>query len=978
MTIDINQFWNLFTESRLASPGQIQTLFSECDTQSSASKSPESLAKWIVNRGALSSYQAEILLAGHHGPFKYGRYAVIDKMSDGPLAGCFSARDQKTGYGVILKFVPGKSVDDLELWNRVESRCGKISAAADSAMLSTSPSLLSFLNPVFETVVLPSHRFVVIAVPSGKSVDRLPRKSRLPWLQACAVMAQAAKGLQAVHERGLLHGGISESSIWTLPGGEVRLLVDPIAAECGFANQYKSVQFGQLACLAPEVAVPASPKEKLPLTPAAEVYSLGCVLVRLLTGRSYCSESETAAIKSFHQNSANPSFEKYDLSGDLEKLVVTMLDKNPANRPSSSEVANLLALYSGQTAELEAVAIDPARSAYEATLDRVGLDADSAGPAIDIHAGELVDKSNEAGAADRIKTARENAEKRKKQKWLMPIVVLGALLGFIVLLSAGAYMSSGVKVAEDAGASDVASGTSDPDRLSDGQNGVNANAGGNTSSHQTLVADDDELLWETPTTGVPIAFDHLPTSPKLLLQVRLADLLKKDEGGRLLKSFGPEFDGAIQAFQNRSGIELGKVSELLLSFHDSGEQGFEVFAVVTLVEPLPETRLMTLWRQPGQAATEGSGVQFLQSADGTNAFFITQRATAGEESSTSGVRQFAMGPPELVQDALEIAGGVPLAGSLRTVAAWTDRDRHVNFLFLRPSLFNDRGQQWMGDSLAGFNRELSVMIPDGVPGGLIGFHMDQANYIELRFDRIADLKAGELKTMMQRDLRDRRDQLINYVARIQPNAFWDRVRVKYAGMLADVSRNFRWGVEHGEVVGNCWLPSMAAHNLIGASELVSSFAAGSGAVDTNSVSQLPQTLDELLSAKRDLEISNPPDLNVLMAELKSEIDSDYGGLPFTWDIKLLGGDLEKDGITKNQRPGELVMKQKTLAEILTSIMISANPSKDITGASDPECKLIWVVAADPDKPDQKSILVTTRAAAAEKSYTLPAAFRETE
>lgn len=977
MTIDINQFWNLFTESRLASPGQIQTLFSECDAQSSAAKSPESLAKWIVNRGALTSYQAEILLAGHHGPFRYGRYSVIEKMSDGPLAGCFSARDQKTGYVVILKFVPGKSVDDLESWNRIESRCGKISSAADLAVSSASSSPLSFLNPVFETVVLPSHRFVVSAVPAGKSVDRLPRKSRLPWLQTCSVMAQAAKGLQAIHERELLHGGISESSVWTQPGGEVRLFVDPIAVECGFASQDKSIQLGQLACLAPEVVVPAGPKEKLPLTTAAEVYSLGCVLVRLLTGRSYCSESETAMMKSFHQNSADLSFDKYELSDDLVKLVVKMLDKNPANRPSSGEAANLLALYSGRTADLEEVAIESARSAYEATLDRVGQDADSTGPAIDIRAGETVDKLNEAGAADRIKTARENAEKRKKQKWLMPMVVVGSLIGFVVLLSAGAYMSSGVKVAQDVGKSDGASST-DADRPSGGQDGSNTSTGSNTSSHQTLVADDDELLWETPTTGVPIEFDYLPTSPKLLLQVRLADLLKQGEGVRLLKSFGPEFDKVVQAFQNRSGIGLDKISELLLSFHDSGDQGFDVFAVVTLAEPLPETRLMTLWRQPGQAAIESSGAQYLQSADGTNAFFITRRDTVVEESSTPGVLQFAMGPPVLVQDALEIASGVPLAGSLKTVAAWTDRDRHVNFLFLRPSLFNDRGQQWMGASLAGFNRELSVMIPDGVPGGLIGFHLDQANYVELRFDRIADLKAGELKTIMQRDMRDWRDQLINYVARIQPNAFWDRVRVKYAGMLADVSRNFRWGVEHGEVVGNCWLPSMAAHNLIGASELVSSFAAGSGAVDTNKLSQLPQTLDELLAAKRDLEISNPPDLNVLMSELKSEIDSDYGGLPFAWDIKLLGGDLEKDGITKNQRPGELVMKQKTLAEILTSIMISANPSQNITGASDPECKLVWVVAADPDKPDQKSILVTTRAAAAEKSYTLPAAFRKTE
>jgi hypothetical protein len=200
------------------------------------------------------------------------------------------------------------------------------------------------------------------------------------------------------------------------------------------------------------------------------------------------------------------------------------------------------------------------------------------------------------------------------------------------------------------------------------------------------------------------------------------------------------------------------------------------------------------------------------------------------------------------------------------------------------------------------------------------------------------------------------------------------VRIRYGGMLTDFYKNLRWNVEHGQVVANCWLPPMAAHNLIAATEHVISFSAGTGGTTAPAYSG-PKTLEELLAMKRDLNIANPPDLNVLISDLQTEIKDDVGKLPFEFNIRLIGADLEKDGITKNQRPSELIIEQKSVSEILTSIMIAANPSKDITGASDPMCKLIWVVGDDPEKPGQKAILITTRTAAATKAYQLPPAFQ---
>jgi hypothetical protein len=55
-------------------------------------------------------------------------------------------------------------------------------------------------------------------------------------------------------------------------------------------------------------------------------------------------------------------------------------------------------------------------------------------------------------------------------------------------------------------------------------------------------------------------------------------------------------------------------------------------------------------------------------------------------------------------------------------------------------------------------------------------------------------------------------------------------------------------------------------------------------------------------------------------------------------------------------------------------MVSANPNREITGASDPNCKLVWVVTEDDETPEKKYVLVTTRTAVTEKGLTLPDAF----
>lgn len=980
MTIDTNQFWNLLAASQLLPQPQIQTLFAEFSS-TKREQSAKDLAKWLVTRKSISTYQAKILLAGYQGPFQYANYTLLDHFHKGQMAGTFKAIHQATQHPVLLEFFAGNDPKDLKNWRRTE-------ALVDKASSIQHPNFLS----IFESVTLPNHRFVVSQLPEGVPLnEKIPRKGRIPWQKACRLIAQITRGLNQLQEAGIRHGSISPRCIWLQKGGLAQLRLNlqadpdfqaPDPNEKGFESKFDY--------LPPEWSPDISTSSE-----SSDIYAMGCVLYRAIAGRTPFSGTSVEEITQHHRNDPVPSLSKYELPDPLAGLIKQMLAKDPADRPDDLvQLSRQLAEFSGKAKAIEAMK-EPTPSllvAYSHSLKQFRPGTESRVddvPPIETEnlqntfAGVDTGKARKEVSidhADKISAASAAALRRKKNRWKVPAAVGAALMLFSVAIAIWAYNADRQVVQvpvtpaenESHDGNDTKPFVEEPNGNGTSQAPPDFSAMADSERpilFQELIPDDNESLWETPTTGAPVDFSGLPAAAKLILVFRPNEIVSQLEGLRVIDSLGPGFRSVVQQWQIQSGLELADISQLIVSLHSTPEFQYEPFFVVTTKQPFDLDRLIQLWNRPPLATTEG-GQQFYSSERSDRGFYVLPT----DEADPVSISKFAFGSKSLVQEVAGNIGATPLTGSLRKMADWTDRDRHLNLLYLRNSLFNDEGQSLMGSRLLRANRELAIMIPDDVRGGILSLHLDEGTFLELMFDRNLALKPTDLKTIMYQRLRSQRDSLTEFVANIQPSPYWDNVRLKYDNMLADVVRNFRWDIEHGEVVGNCWLPPMAAHNLIGASELVASFSPGTSrfavAADNG-----PQTIEELLAVKRDLNILNPPDLNLLIADIESEINDDFRGMPFKFRIRLLGEDLEKDGITKNQRPGELKFQQQPLSQILTQIMTGANPDKNITGPSDPNCKLIWVIAEDPEAPGEKAVLITTRVAAADKSYNLPDAFK---
>ena len=1039
MTIDTNQFWNLLATSNLLPQPRIQSLFAKFDAakksqedNSPQNKSPQEITTWLVSQKVISSYQASILLAGHSGPFNYGNYTVIDRFEKGQLAKSFSAIHRSSQHPVLLEFVSGSEPSDLKNWRKTETLVEKISPI-------NHPNLLS----IFETVSLPSHRFAVTQRPNGGLLsDLLPRRGRFPIKNACSVLAQAARGLYEIHQAGIRHGAISPNTIWIEKGGQaqIRLGLNRVPHETAAVDLTENVE-SPLCYLAPEKFQTVQSKNSATAraettwpqlnkaTKAGDIYSLGCLLYRMLAGQPPFNGSTMHEIGGLHLHASVPDLTKYDLPTELTKLLSQMLSKDPADRPGDLlQLSQRFAELSGKAESVNKRMHTSAPESNSFRAFRRSLEQFKPGSSESVPSVPLIEtKSLEQALGDldttssldttesvqeissdrseKISAAIQAARRRKQDRWKTPAAVAATLMAFSAAIGLFA-LNANRKVLPVAPPKEIVE-VIEKEAEVPAEPEVNF---GMLSTEdrpillQEVLGEDDESLWETPTTGPPIDLTGLPLAPKMIFIFRPNELVELDEGRRVIESLGSDFRSLIDQWVTRSGFALADIDQLVVSLHSTSDFNYEPYFVVTLKEPIDRESLIQHWSRPDIVTTEG-GQSYFASAESDDGFLILDGAEQGDGSdqiqlkagqpatsdvdfsdfdfdstdstpdTNSQVSKYSLGSKTLIAEVASNQAANTLTGSMRKMADWIDRDRHLNILFLRTGLFNDEGQTLMGSRLREFNQELSLIIPDEVRGGMFSLHLDQGTYLEMMFDRTSDLKSADLVTAMSDQVRTQRDVLTQFVAGIQPSPYWDRVRLKYDNMLADLVRNLRWDVEHGEVAANCWLPPMAAHNLLAASELVVSFAGGSEISMASQAPSGPQTLAELMMEKRDLSIANPPDLNLLMADIESEINEDFRNLPFKFRIVILGGDLEKEGITKNQRPGELQISQVPLGGILTQIMTGANPSKDITGPADPNCKLVWVIADDPDAPGSQAVLITTRTAAAEKGFVLPDAFK---
>ncbi len=169
--------------------------------------------------------------------------------------------------------------------------------------------------------------------PGGSLAGRLRAEGRLGATVTVRLAAELARGLDALHERGIVHRDVKPSNVLFAADGAAAL------SDFGLARATDSTRLtldGQLLgtphYLAPELI------EGFEATPASDLYALGCVLYECVVGEPPFAAHRLAELGFAHlvEPAPDPRERRVDLAPDFALALLTALEKDPAARPTSA------------------------------------------------------------------------------------------------------------------------------------------------------------------------------------------------------------------------------------------------------------------------------------------------------------------------------------------------------------------------------------------------------------------------------------------------------------------------------------------------------------------------------------------------------------------------------------------------------------------------------------------------------------------
>ena len=275
---------------------------------------------------ASTSEFASIGSASSEGKLTIGHYRLLECIGQGGMGTVYKALHtslQKTvAFKVMTTNVIGGGSTDR--FDREMLALGKLN----------HPNVVT----AFDAGVEGGMQYIVTEFVEGLDVRELVRElGPLDPGHACRITSDAARGLAHIHSQDMVHRDVKPSNLMLTEDGQVKVLdlgLALLAADDGNQLTQSGQVMGTFDYMAPEQwgdthAVDAR----------ADIYSLGCALFYMLTSHPpFGGRASTSAEKmKAHLLTPSPSVSKVrgDLPRELDRLIHSMLEKDPARRPQT-------------------------------------------------------------------------------------------------------------------------------------------------------------------------------------------------------------------------------------------------------------------------------------------------------------------------------------------------------------------------------------------------------------------------------------------------------------------------------------------------------------------------------------------------------------------------------------------------------------------------------------------------------------------
>ena len=252
------------------------------------------------------------------------RYLLLDSIGQGGMADVHLARDQRDGQLVAVKWLARSKRTVIALRERMKLE-------AELLAQVKHPNVVQLFDFGITRDGVP---YLVLEALTGETLhEYLARRGAMPAEQALPLALELAHALEAVHQAGLVHGDVKPHNVFLC--GELDNPAHVKLIDFGFAqisNQEsqtgEATVAGTLEYMAPEQLLSD------PIDPRADIYSLGVVLFRWLTGELPFDTGAMLRLFAHHLESKAPppSWLLEEMHPGLDKLILACLRKNPDNR----------------------------------------------------------------------------------------------------------------------------------------------------------------------------------------------------------------------------------------------------------------------------------------------------------------------------------------------------------------------------------------------------------------------------------------------------------------------------------------------------------------------------------------------------------------------------------------------------------------------------------------------------------------------
>ena len=267
-------------------------------------------------------------------------YRILGVLGAGGMGEVYRAQDTRLFREVALKLLPtGVSAD--------AGRLARFQREARALAALDHPNIVT----VYAVEEAGGQPFITMALAEGRTLDRLIPDHGMESGSLLPIATALADALAAAHARGVIHRDLKPGNIVVSDAGRVMVLDFGLARfedhgsaanNAPTATEALTIEGGMIG------TIPYMSPEQVQGAPVdwrTDIFSLGIVIYEMATGRRPFGGGSSAALASAILRDSPPPLAEVrpDLPGELDRLVIRCLAKDPSPRPSAAELRSKLA-----------------------------------------------------------------------------------------------------------------------------------------------------------------------------------------------------------------------------------------------------------------------------------------------------------------------------------------------------------------------------------------------------------------------------------------------------------------------------------------------------------------------------------------------------------------------------------------------------------------------------------------------------------